>query len=174
MKCVIDSGEGVNVIDSCSFNQLENAHLLPTSKKIYGYRSTEPLPVVKKFEAEVKSSVTGKSKVTQFCIVDVSDGNLIGCQTATDLGLLHIVNSVSAPTVDNIMEDYKGCFEGLGKIKEDHPDPKQSQNPSHLSRVDAYINFVTTIAVPPAVTLQEVKHATAADETLQSGKGDNK
>ena len=49
-----------------------------------------------------------------------------------------------------------------------HPDPKQSQNPSHLSRVDAYINFVTTNAVPPAVTLQEVKDATAADETLQS------
>ena len=43
-----------------------------------------------------------------------------------------------------------------------HPDPKQSQNPSHLSRVDAYINFVTTNAVSPAVTLQEVK-----DETLQ-------
>ena len=61
--------------------------------------------------------MTGKSKVTQYCIVDGSDRNLIGCQTATDLGLLLIINSVSTPTVDNIMEDYKGCFEGLGKIK---------------------------------------------------------
>ncbi|XP_068758137.1 uncharacterized protein [Montipora capricornis] len=52
VKCFMDSGEGVNVIDSCSFNQLGNVHLLPTSKKIYGYRSTEPLPVVGKFEAE--------------------------------------------------------------------------------------------------------------------------
>lgn len=117
VKCLIESGVGVNVIDSCSFNKLENVHLLPTSKKSYGYRSTEPLPVVGNFEAEVKSSVTGKSKVTQFCIVDRSDGNLIGCQTGTDLGLLHIINSVSTPTVDNILEDYKGCFEGLGKIK---------------------------------------------------------
>ncbi|XP_015759061.1 PREDICTED: uncharacterized protein LOC107338341 [Acropora digitifera] len=49
-----------------------------------------------------------------------------------------------------------------------HTDPKQSQNFSHLSRVDAYINFVTTYVVPPAVTLQEVKDATAADETLQN------
>ena len=97
VKCLIDSGAGVNVIDSCSFNQLENVHLLPTSKKIYGYRSTEPLPVVGKFEAEVKASVTSKSKGTQFRIVDGSDGNLIGCQTATDLGLLHTVNSVSTP-----------------------------------------------------------------------------
>ena len=48
-----------------------------------------------------------------------------------------------------------------------HPDPKQSQASNHLSRVDAYINFVTKNAVPHAVTLQ-VKDATAADETLQS------
>ena len=49
-----------------------------------------------------------------------------------------------------------------------HPDPKQSQASHHLSRVDAYVNFVTNNAVPPAVTLQEVKDATAADETLES------
>ncbi|KAL9985897.1 hypothetical protein ACROYT_G008350 [Oculina patagonica] len=49
-----------------------------------------------------------------------------------------------------------------------HPDPKQSQSSNHLSRVDAYIHFVTNNAVPHAVTLQEVKDATAADETLQS------
>ena len=49
-----------------------------------------------------------------------------------------------------------------------HPDPKLSQKPSHLSRVDACINFVTTNAVPSAITLQEVKDATAADEAFQS------
>ncbi len=48
-----------------------------------------------------------------------------------------------------------------------HPDPKQSQASNHLSRVDAYINFVTNNAVPHAVTLQELKDATAADETVQ-------
>ena len=98
VKCLIDSGAGVNVTDSCLFNPLENVCLLPTSKKSYGYRSTESLPVVGKFEADVKSKVTGKFKATQFCIID---GNLIGCQKATDLGLLCIVNSVSTPIVDN-------------------------------------------------------------------------
>ena len=48
-----------------------------------------------------------------------------------------------------------------------HSDPKQSQASHHLSRVDAYVNFVTNNAVPPAITLQEVKDATAADEALQ-------
>ena len=117
VTCLIDSGAGVNVIDTSSFNQLKNMHIQPTSKKIYGYRSSKPLPVVGKFEAEVKSSVTSKSTVTQFCVVDGCDGNLIGYVTAIDLGLLHMVNSVLTPKVDNIIEDYKDCFEGLGKMK---------------------------------------------------------
>ena len=117
VKCLIDSGAGVNVIDTCSFNQLESIPITPTSKRIYGYRSSEPLPVIGRFEAEIKSGVTSKSTVTQFCVVDGCDGNLIGYETATDLGLLHIINSVSTPKVDNIIEDYKDCFEGLGKMK---------------------------------------------------------
>ena len=36
---------------------------------------------------------------------------------AIDLGLQHIINSVSTPKVDNIIEDYKDCFEELGKMK---------------------------------------------------------
>ena len=48
-----------------------------------------------------------------------------------------------------------------------HPDPKQSQASHHLSKVDAYVNFLTNNAVSPAVTLQEVKDATAADATSQ-------
>ena len=61
--------------------------------------------------------MTSKSTVMQFCVVDGSDGNLIGYEMAVDLGLLHIINSVSTPKVDNILEDYNDCFEGLGKMK---------------------------------------------------------
>ena len=69
--------------------------------------------VVGKFEAEIKSrGTTSKSTVTQFCVVDGCDGNLIGYETAIDLGLLLIINSVSEPKVDNIIKDYKDCFEG--------------------------------------------------------------
>ena len=70
VTCLIDSGTGVNVIDTCFFNRLKNMHIQPTSKRIYGYRSAKPLPVVGKFEAEIKSSVTSKSTVTQFCVVE--------------------------------------------------------------------------------------------------------
>ena len=118
VKCLIDSGAGVNVIDTYTFNQMENIHISPTLKKIYGYRSSEPLPVVGTFEANIKSGVTNKFKVAQFCVVDGQDGNLIGYETATDLGLLRIVNSVSTPQVDDVVGEYKDCFEGLGKMKD--------------------------------------------------------
>ena len=49
--------------------------------------------------------------------MDGCDGNLIGYETAIDLGLLHIINSMSTPKVDNIIKDYKDCFEGLGKME---------------------------------------------------------
>jgi len=48
--------------------ELENMHIQPTSKRIYGYRSTKPLPLVGKFEAEIKSRVTSKLTVTQFVL----------------------------------------------------------------------------------------------------------
>ena len=120
VKCLIDSEAGVNVVDTYTFNQMENVHISPTSKKIYGCRSTEPLPVVGSFEANIKPGVTNKFKITQFCVVDgqLQDGYLIGYETATDLGLLRIVNSVSAPQVDDIVEEYKDCFEGLGKMQD--------------------------------------------------------
>ena len=33
VKCLIDLGAGVNVMDTCSFNQLKNIDITPTSKK---------------------------------------------------------------------------------------------------------------------------------------------
>ena len=49
-----------------------------------------------------------------------------------------------------------------------HPDSKQLQASHHSSRNDAYFNFITKNPVLPAVTLQEVKDTTTADETLQN------
>lgn len=67
VKCPINSGAGVNVIDMHTFNHMENIHISPTTKKIYGYISTEPLPVIGTFEANIKSEVISKAKVTQLC-----------------------------------------------------------------------------------------------------------
>lgn len=67
VKCLINSGAGVNVIDMHTFNQMENIYISPTTKKIYGYIPNEPLPVIGTFEANIKSEVISKAKVTQLC-----------------------------------------------------------------------------------------------------------
>ncbi|KAK3751390.1 hypothetical protein QZH41_002583 [Actinostola sp. cb2023] len=118
VKCLIDSGAGVNVIDSHTYNKL-NIPLSPTSKKIYSYQATkQPLPVLGKFEADVISAVTNTSNIAQFYVVDGADGNLLGYKTATDLRLLHIVNTLSTPKGTSIVDEYSDCFKGLGKMKD--------------------------------------------------------
>lgn len=105
VKCLIDSGAGVNVIDAKTYNQL-NVPLQSTSRKIYGYQATTPLPLLGKFSTGVRSKITNISKDAYFNVTNGGDGNLMSYQTATDLGLLHIVNSISTfATPIPIMED---------------------------------------------------------------------
>lgn len=116
VKCLIDSGAGVNIIDLKTFNTMRSVKLLPITKKIFAYKSRQPIPVKGEFKSVVQSSLTGQSKEAHFCVVEGSDGNLLGFETATDLGLLHIVNSVSSSTVDNIVSEFSDRFEGIGKM----------------------------------------------------------
>ena len=48
-----------------------------------------------------------------------------------------------------------------------HPDPKQSKATHHLSRVDAYVNFVTNNAVP---LLQRLARVIATQKWHEAGK----
>ena len=43
----------MDVIDTYTLNPMENIHI-STSKKMYGNRSTKPLPVIGTFEANIK------------------------------------------------------------------------------------------------------------------------
>nr|XP_006817021.1 PREDICTED: uncharacterized protein K02A2.6-like [Saccoglossus kowalevskii] len=55
------------------------------------------------------------------CVVKGTEGNLLGCETAVNLGLLRIVNNVHStkpvPTVGKIVNDFVDRFEGTGKMK---------------------------------------------------------
>ena len=118
VKCLIDSGAGVNVIDSKTYSEMSTIPLQSTSKKIYGYQATAPLPLKGKFESSITSKLTSRSKIAEFYVIEGRDGNLMSYRTATDLGLLHIVNNVSTPeTTSSIMEEYSDRFKGLGKLK---------------------------------------------------------
>ena len=106
VEFLIDSGAGVNILDSETYNNI-NLPLQDTSKKIFGYNADSPLPVLGKFSASVTSKVTNTSADVQFYVIQGGEGNLMSYQTATDLGLLHIVNSVSSSEAStNIIKQY--------------------------------------------------------------------
>ena len=101
VEFLIDSGAGVNIMDSETYNNI-NLPLQDTSKKIFGYNADSPLPVLGKFSASVTSKVINTSADVQFYVIQGGGGNLMSYQTATDLGLLHIVNSVSSSEASNL------------------------------------------------------------------------
>ena len=117
VEFLIDSGAGVNIMDSETYNNI-NLPLQDTSKKIFGYNADSPLPVLGKFSASVTSKVTNTSADVQFYVIQGGEGNLMSYQTSTDLGLLHIVNSVSSSEAStNIIKQYDDRFHDLGKMK---------------------------------------------------------
>ncbi|XP_022803357.1 uncharacterized protein K02A2.6-like [Stylophora pistillata] len=104
-------------MDSDTYNKI-NPHLHATSMKIFGYNADNPLPLLGKFSTTVISKVTDTSADVQFYVVHGGAGNLMSYQTATDPGLLHIVNSVSSSEAsNNIIKQYDDRFHGLGKMK---------------------------------------------------------
>ena len=84
------------------------------SKNTISYGSTNPLPTVGTFTTNIVVRETDKSCVADFIVIDVKGHNLLGRDTARDLGLLHIrpfvVNSVDS----DINDGYPNLFKEVG------------------------------------------------------------
>lgn len=116
VQLLIDSGSNVNLLDKFTFDWIGTILILRVvTKKIHSYGSNEPLPVLGKVTADV---VSGKKLISAtFYIVEGSHICLLGYDTCTELGLLHITNAVSSTPVEkHIASQYPELFEGLGKL----------------------------------------------------------
>eukprot|EP00794_Sanderia_malayensis_P001110 gene1110-460_t len=121
VKVIIDSGSTVNVIDETTFKKINNAsrkRLKPTNHRIYAYGSDAPLPLSGTFEAILKSKDRVQTNAIMH-IVSGNDGNLLGLDTALELGVLQIVNQTISTTKPEtlIADEYQCLFEGMGKVK---------------------------------------------------------
>ena len=125
IRMTIDSGASVNIMDSNTFNKIRrpsNMLFKQPVSNVYPYGSRTPLPVIGVFITKVKFH----SKVvdTHVHVVEGTTGNLLGCQTAQDLGILHITQNVTArqyvTTSDTpqsqIIDQFADLFEGAGKV----------------------------------------------------------
>lgn len=123
---LIDSGASVNVVDCRTYSNIrhrsvKSCSLRSPSTQLYAYGSRVPLPVKGKFQGHVISNSSGKHVNAEFFVVKHAKGCLLSFKTASDLGIVKILNSVQScrgKRVENILRDYDCLFHGLGKLKD--------------------------------------------------------
>lgn len=125
---IIDSGSTVNVLDANSFGLLTKScpvKLFESRVQVFLYGADTPLPVKGSFTAMISSDTSKKSVHANFVVVQtLHGGSLLGKQSAIELDLLRVgpptsteVNYVSPrSTVDSILSNHSGVFEGVGKL----------------------------------------------------------
>ena len=124
---IIDSGASCNVIDKHLWEKLKQQHVKcnsrKTEKKLFVYGSTRSMDVIGCFEAQVSVGNNDRQINAEFTVVREKGQALLGYKTATELRVLKIgidsnnVNMVSQLEPKELVEKYKSCFVGLGKLK---------------------------------------------------------
>ena len=115
---LIDSGSNVNILDRTTFDRIcGDITLEPVRKDIRPYASNEPLPIIGRVSTKVTSGSNTMS--AHFYVVDGRYGCLLGYETSTERGLLHVANAVTKKLHANFVEsEHPTLFKGLGKLKE--------------------------------------------------------
>ena len=121
MKMVIDSGASTNIVDKGVWNDLKQQKIVCVSKKcdkkLYAYGSKKPLKVSGTFSGLTK--VAESEVQAEFVVIDGEGEALLGRETALQLGVLKLGAPVyTVQSKEVIMSDYKGVFDGVGKLKD--------------------------------------------------------
>ncbi|KAL8584615.1 hypothetical protein ACOMHN_002344 [Nucella lapillus] len=120
VRMIIDSGASCNVINTATATKLKRQGLEfeKCHRVIHPYRS-KPIIAKQSLTAEIK--VAGRKPTTaEFLVIQGNQPPILGKQTATTLGVLHIgpdipvkVNHIQQSDLDR----YPGITEGIGKLK---------------------------------------------------------
>ena len=90
----------MNILDRSTFDRIcGDLPVEPVRKDIRAYASNEHLPIV----GRVTTKVTARSNTTfaQVYVVDGRHGCLLGYETSTELGLIHVANAVTKNIITN-------------------------------------------------------------------------
>ncbi len=122
VEVIVDSGATANIIDAISYEKLKpSCKLQPSTAKIYPYGSSTALPLRGEFKATVHSKMRTIDEVT-FYVIQGNHGSLLSRKTATELGLLQIVNSMStedgSSNPSQLIQEYQDLFQGIEKLKD--------------------------------------------------------
>ena len=144
VQVFVDSGATCNITD-CRFGEKLKitgirCRTRKAQTKLFAYGSKQPLDVIGEFSTCVNTSSDDSRKQVdaEFVVLKDTGHSLLNCQTAQELGLLHITRPcdvVNAVHGNDITEELKYCFQSIGKLKDHsvkiHLDPNVKQLSSH-------------------------------------------
>ena len=124
-QVLVDIGATVNVMDKCTFSTVTGwqGHTESISSVLHAFQTDEshmvPLKVIEKFDVMVESGK--RIALAMFHVIKgcTNTEPLIGFQTAKDLGLVLVANSVqlNETAIRKLVGEYTGLFKGIGKMK---------------------------------------------------------
>ena len=111
-----DSGASVNIMDQESYLKLTPLKLSTANTGVFAYGSQKSLPVIGKFTAKVIFKTQHAN--AEFLVVTGNTGSLLGFSTASQLGIINIVNNINQNKAKPaILEEFKDITQGLGMMK---------------------------------------------------------
>ena len=114
---LVDSGSSCNVIGRETWEELKSKGIKCNSwkfnKKLFAYGSEEPLSTIGEFETEL--NYRDRSCSTCFVVIEQKARPILGRLTCETLGVLRI--EVCSVKGQDMFEEYKECFSGVGKLK---------------------------------------------------------
>ena len=116
---IIDSGASVNIIDESTYKQLNQSNTLPLKQpesNIFPYGTSVQIPILGMVMVTLQFQSTTLD--ANFYVAKGTGGNLLGCQTAEQLGILKItINTAVSSYNARIEDEFPNLFGGIGKIK---------------------------------------------------------
>ena len=113
-----DSGATVNLLSEADFKRITpSPQLKPSNAKIQAYGSQQPLSVIGKFNATLRSSQT--TVKAPICVVPGEEIPILCWSTSQELRLLTTVNTVgvTASPSPPPQDEFSDLYKGLGKLK---------------------------------------------------------
>ena len=113
-EILVDTGASINIIDQSTYERIG----LPKVKrdkgpKLLPYGGGNPLKTLGTLKRHVETKT--RHDICKFHLVEGNYGSLIGFQSASDLGLVQVINKINR--VNNPIEKYQHLFNGIGKLK---------------------------------------------------------
>ncbi|XP_053391490.1 uncharacterized protein LOC128554261 [Mercenaria mercenaria] len=116
-KVLIDTGSSINIISQLVIDKMSPTPKLEKSEiKDYPFGQKQPIHVEGKYKLTVESN--SKFVLADFQSIKGNSENIISYETAVELGIVPVINSMRNSDYKELCEKYNQLFNGLGKLKD--------------------------------------------------------